>query len=186
MASPTGVDGGWVRVWDPAVRIFHWALVVAVAVAWVTHHGPAVLHDWTGYAALVFVAFRVLWGFAGSRYARFRQFIRPPSVALDYLRKMPSHREPRYLGHNPLGGLMVLALLAAVAATGMSGWLYTTDAYWGVEWVEELHEISADILVILIVVHIAGVIFTSRRQRENLATAMITGNKPAPSDGDVT
>lgn len=174
-----------ISVWDPLVRIFHWSLVVMVVVAWISHEGPAKLHDGTGYAALVLIAVRFLWGWIGTPYARFRQFVRSPSATLRYMRSLAGQHEPRYLGHNPLGGWMVIALLASVAGTGLSGWLFTTDAFWGVKWVEDAHEFFADMLVLLIALHIAGIIFTSRRHGENLAKAMINGKKPAPADDDV-
>jgi len=93
--------------------------------------------------------------------------------------------EPRYLGHNPLGGWMVMALLSMVAAAGLSGWLSVTDRFWGVAWVQELHEALANALFLLVGLHIAGVVFTSLRHRENLVRAMLTGRKRAPEPGDV-
>jgi cytochrome b len=93
--------------------------------------------------------------------------------------------EPRYLGHNPLGGWMVIALLAMAAAAGASGWLSVTDRFWGVKWVQELHEGLANALFTLAGLHVAGVVFTGRRQRDNLVLAMLTGRKPAPRPGDV-
>jgi len=171
-----------VKVWDALVRISHWTLVACVAAAWFTRQH---LHEWVGYAALSIVALRIVWGFIGSRYARFRQFIRSPSCTLAYARAVATHREPRYLGHNPLGGWMIAALLATVALAGGTGWLATSDRYWGVEWVEELHEACADALLILVALHLAGVVVSSVRHRENLVHAMLTGRKPAPRPGDV-
>ena len=179
---PVGGPAG--RVWDPLVRLGHWALVASVAAAWFTRHGGGVWHEWIGYAALAIVAFRILWGGMGSHYARFAQFIRAPSATITYARAVLTRTEPRYLGHNPLGGWMILALLAAVIAVGLSGWLYTTDTYWGVEWVERLHDTLADILLILVAVHVGGVIFASRRHRENLVAAMIHGRKRPAEPGE--
>jgi cytochrome b len=92
---------------------------------------------------------------------------------------------PRYLGHNPLGGWMVLALIAAVIVVGATGWLYTTDAYWGEAWLEDLHDASAKALLALVALHVAGVIATSLLHRENLVAAMIHGRKLPPRQTDV-
>jgi cytochrome b len=168
---------GEVRVWDLTVRLFHWSLVAAVTLAWLTDHGPAVLHDNAGYVALGLVAFRIVWGFVGTRHARFEQFLQGPGRTLRYAVILSSGHEERHLGHNPLGGWMIAALLACVAATGLTGWLYTTDEFWGVGWMEELHEGLAVTLLWLIALHVGGVIFTSLRQRENLVAAMWDGRK---------
>lgn len=168
-----------VRVWDPLVRLGHWTLAGAVAVAWLSHEGPARLHDGAGYLALAVVATRLLWGFVGPARARFVDFLRGPAATLAYARALLAGREPRFLGHNPLGGWMILALLSTVAATGLSGWLLTTDAFWGSEAVEELHEATANLLLLLIAGHVAGVLVTSWRHRESLVAAMITGRKRA-------
>ena len=169
-------------MWDAFVRVAHWTLVASVLTAWFARGEP---HEWLGYAALVVVAVRVAWGFVGTRYARFAQFVRPPAATLAYARSVASRREARYLGHNPLGGWMVVALLAAVALTGLSGWLAVTERFWGVAWVQDGHEVLANLLAGLAFVHVAGVVYTSLRHRENLARAMVTGSKPPPGPGDV-
>jgi cytochrome b len=178
-----------VRVWDPLVRVLHWTLVASILAAWITgemdREGAQRLHEWAGYAALAVVALRLPWGILGGRYARFRQFLRGPRATLAYARQVAGGGEPRYLGHNPLGGWMIVALLVAVAGAGMSGWLMVTDRFWGVEWVEEVHEALANTLFALIGLHVAGVAFTSLRHRENLVRAMFTGRKRAPGPGDV-
>ena len=171
-----------VKVWDAFVRIAHWTLVICVAAAWFTHEW---LHEWIGYAALALVALRLVWGWTGPRYARFSVFVRAPSRTLAYSRALLARREPRYLGHNPLGGWMIVALLAALVAAGATGWLSVTDRYWGVQWVQEFHELCADALLALAALHVAGVAVTSLRHRENLVRAMVTGTKAAPRPGDV-
>lgn len=172
--------GAVVRVWDPLVRVGHWLLVATVALAWLTREGGGARHEWLGYAALAIVAVRIVWGFTGPTHARFAQFVHPPAATLEYTRRVIGGSEPRYLGHNPLGGWMVLALLLTVALTGLSGWLYTTDRFWGVEWVERVHALLADLLLILVGAHVAGVLYTSLRHRENLVAAMLHGRKRAP------
>lgn len=186
MAEP---EAPTVRVWDPLVRIAHWTLVGGVLVAWITGEikgkPAAAVHDWAGYVVLGVVALRFLWGWVGPRYARFSQFVRPPAHTLAYAKTVAALSEPRYLGHNPLGGWMIVALLGIAALAAGSGWLCTTDRYWGVEWMEDLHAGFANALFALAGLHIAGVLYASRRHAENLVHAMLTGRKKAPQPGDV-
>ena len=178
-----------VRVWDPLLRIAHWSLVAAVLATWITAEikldAAKRAHEWVGYAALAVIALRLAWGWVGPRYARFGQFVSRPSATLSYARALLAHAEPRYLGHNPLGGWAVVALLALTAAAGLSGWLSVTDRFWGVEWMQELHEALANTLYAFVGLHLCGVVFTSWRHRENLVLAMLTGRKRAPLPGDV-
>jgi cytochrome b len=170
-----------IPVWDVLVRVLHWSLVLTVATAWLTRHSPGRWHEWLGYATLAIVAVRTVWGFAGSGYARFADFVRPAAVTVAYARDVFAGREARFIGHNPLGGWMVVALLSMVVLVGLTGWLYTTDRYWGVEWVEELHETLSNLLFLFVALHILGVVFTSVRHRENLPAAMLHGRKrPLP------
>jgi len=171
-----------IRVWDPVVRLGHWGLVILVALAWSTRHGGGLWHEWCGHAAGAIVALRLLWGWVGPPYARFAQFLRSPATTARYAMLVLARKEPRHLGHNPLGGWMVVLLLAAVALTVATGWLYTTDEFWGVPWVEALHGASSDAVLALATVHLAGVLITSVRHRENLVAAMIHGRKRAASE----
>jgi cytochrome b len=164
-------------VWDAAVRVLHWSLVLTVAAAWLTRHSPGRWHEWLGYATLAIVAARVAWGFIGARHAQFRDFVRSVPATAAYARAVFAGREPRYLGHNPLGGWMVLALLLLVTLVGTTGWLYTTDRYWGVAWVEELHSTLSDVLFGFVGLHLLGVAYTSVHHRENLPGAMLHGRK---------
>lgn len=165
-------------VWGLSIRLVHWGLAISVGVAWVTHHGPAWLHDASGYAALALACARVCTGILGPKKDRFDRFVTGFRSTLSYAAKIAAGREQRFLGHNPLGGWMILALLSVTAATGLTGWLFTTDAYWGVRWLAVLHSVLADILLLLIALHVAGVAFTSFRQGENLVLAMVHGRKP--------
>jgi cytochrome b len=174
-----------VRIWDPFVRIFHWSLVTSFAVAWLAGDDWKALHLWAGYAASALIAMRIVWGVIGTRYARFSQFVRSPLTVASYLRDVATGREARYLGHNPAGGAMIVALLVTLAGLCLSGWLLTTDAYFGSEFMEDLHEFLANVALALVGLHVAGVVLTSIRHRENLVRAMVTGAKRAPSAGDV-
>lgn len=178
-----------VKVWDRPVRLLHWTLVAAVLVsglstlAFFIDIGP--WHQPAGYVALAAVLLRTVWGFVGSRHARWSDFIRSPRAAWRYLQRVRRHREPRHLGHNPLGGWMVLALIACVLGLSLTGWMYTTDRYWGDETVETVHIALSWAMLAFSALHVAGVWFTSLRHAENLARAMITGRKPAARPGDI-
>jgi cytochrome b len=166
-----------IRIWDPLVRLFHWSLVISFFGAYLLGEDGGRLHQALGYAALGLVAFRSVWGLIGSRYARFSEFIPSPARLSGYVRDVLARKEARYLGHNPAGAVMIVALLLAVIGTGATGWLMTTDAYWQSEWVEEIHEALAGGTLALVGLHVAGVIFSSLRHRENLVRAMISGRK---------
>lgn len=166
-----------IAVWDVAVRVLHWSLVLTVASAWLTRHSPGRWHEWIGYGTLAIVAARVVWGFTGSRHARFGDFVRSAATTSAYARDVIAKREARYVGHNPLGGWMVVVLLTMVTLVGATGWLYTTDRFWGVAWVGELHETLSNALFLFVLLHILGVIYTSFHHRENLPGAMFHGRK---------
>ena len=177
--------GSTLPVWDRAVRVLHWALVAAVALAAISTVLFVGAHRPAGYAALALVLVRVLWGLVGRGHARFAQFVRGPVATLRYAHRWLQRREPRHLGHNPLGAWMVLALMACVSGLALTGWLYTTDAFWGSEAVEVAHRALAWTLLALVALHIGGVIFTSLRHRENLVAAMLDGRKRAPAETDI-
>jgi cytochrome b len=118
-----------------------------------------------------------MWGFIGPRHARFDDFVHSPGAVFAYLRDVLFLRARRYIGHNPAGGLMIVALLVMLAATCISGYMLTTDAYWGSKTMEEIHGALANATVVLIVLHILGVLVSSFEHRENLVKAMISGRK---------
>lgn len=175
-----------VKVWDPLLRVFHWGLVASFAVAWLSAEEWDDLHEYAGYAAAALIGFRLLWGLVGPKYARFRQFLRSPAAVSGYLGSMVRGKEARYLGHNPAGGLMVLALMLAMAGVAASGWMLTLDGFSDLDWVEETHEILANGMLVLVVIHIAGVLLAGFRHHENLVRAMFTGRKRAPQASDVS
>ena len=183
--TPDAAERPPLRVWDRAVRVLHWTLVASVALSALGLVALFGVHQPAGYVALAAVLLRVGWGFGRSRYARFAQFVRGPRASLRYAADVLHHREPRHLGHNPLGGWMALALMLVVAGLALTGWLYTTDAFWGDETVERVHRALAWTLLGLVAAHVAGVVFTSLRHRENLVAAMWSGMKRAPRDDDI-
>jgi cytochrome b len=166
-----------VKVWDLLVRLFHWSLVALFAVAYATGDEVEQVHIAAGYAIATLLALRIVWGFVGPGHARLRSFVRPPREVLAYLRDVLRFKAKRHLGHNPAGGVMIVALIAMLAATCVTGYMMTTDAYWGAEWVEETHELLANATVALIALHVLGVLVASFQHRESLVKAMVTGRK---------
>jgi cytochrome b len=180
-------------------------------VAWLSAEELDTVHEVAGYVVAALVAFRLVWGFIGSRYARFVQFLKGPRATLAYIGDMTRGKERRYLGHNPAGAAMIVALLVALAGTAFTGWLleepgrvamlpdmpqivapafadgdeYGDDGEGGGGFVEEAHEVLANLMLLLVALHVAGVVLASVRHRENLARAMVTGDKRAPEPGDI-
>lgn len=175
------------KVWDPVVRITHWLVATCVAVAWVSSidgigFGP---HENAGLIAGWLVVVRLIWGFCGSQHARLRSFMRGPAATWRHAVDMWRRREPRHIGHNPLGGWMAMTLWLCILAQAFSGWLYTTDEFWGEPWLNQFHVVMGWVVLALIPLHLGGVILASLRHRENLVRAMITGDKAAPGPDDV-
>ena len=166
-----------VRVWGVVVRLLHWSLVVTVVASWWTRYGFGRVHEWWGYAAAGVVTLRVLWGFIGPEHARFARFVKSPANTRAYFREVLKNQADRHIHHNPLGAWMVVALLVTVSAVCFSGWLYTTDRFWGLEWVENLHDGLTWCLILLLCGHLSGVLWGSLRDKENLVSAMIHGRK---------
>jgi cytochrome b len=182
-----------VKVWDPLVRLFHWALVAAFFTAYITEDDFLTLHTYAGYSVVGLVLLRIIWGFIGTRYARFGSFVTRPRVAWQYLKNTLSRRAKRYVGHNPAGGAMIVLLLVSLLITTFSGiaaygavesagplgnWLGTAGEFWE-DTFKEVHEFFANFTVLLVAMHVIGVIVASLLHRENLVRAMYTGYKPA-------
>jgi len=176
---------GQVRVWDVLVRVLHLAFIAGVTAAWFTRHSAGRWHEWIGYAVLVALCMRLIWGVAGPVSARFVGFVRNPQSTLLYLRQLLRGQAPRYVGHNPLGGWMIVWLLTLLAVISLSGWLSTTDRYWGVAWVMNLHLWATWALLASIPIHIAGAVHASRKFRENLIASMLHGRKRGARGTDV-
>jgi cytochrome b len=174
-------------VWDLFVRVFHWSLVVGFTTAYLTEE-PLTVHVWAGYVVGALVVARTVWGLIGPRYARFSDFIYRPATTLRYVRELILLRSPRYLGHSPGGGAMVVLLLVFLAATVLTGLLvYGGEQQAGPlagmlskdtgEAIEEVHGVLANITLALVFAHIAAVALASFVHRENLVGALITGYK---------
>jgi cytochrome b len=192
MTSNPELSGNEVVVWDPLVRVFHWSLVASFTVAYLSGEGDVLsLHVWSGYGVGGLILFRLLWGMVGPRHARFADFVFAPAVVLAYTRDLLRGTAQRTLGHNPLGGAMVIALLTLLALSVLTG-----IAYYGAhdaagplagllrgtsrgagKALKELHEIISNLCVLLVALHIGGVLVSSLLHRENLVRAMITGRK---------
>ncbi|MBL8471120.1 MAG: cytochrome b/b6 domain-containing protein [Rhodocyclaceae bacterium] len=174
-----------ILVWDYPQRLGHWLLAGSFAIAYVSGEAEAwqAVHVAAGACFAALLAFRLVWGVAGSRYARFAEFVRPPRVAVDYLRALAQGHPPHSTGHNPAGAYAILALLGfgvLLVAAGFAAW-----QEWGGRALShafgEVHEGIAGVLLAVVAVHVAGVITGSILHRENLVTAMFTGRKCGPS-----
>ena len=167
------------RVWDPLVRLFHWSLVAGFTTAYVTADEIQRIHELAGYTIAGLLVLRILWGFVGTPHARFSDFVRPPGEVASFLLDSLRLKARRFIGHNPAGGAMVLALIATLGGACVTGYMMTTDAFWGIGWVEDLHEVLANGTLALVFLHLAGVLLASFEHRENLVRAMVTGRKRA-------
>jgi len=165
------------RVWDPLVRVFHWSLVACVLLNLFVVDDGEDLHQWLGYAAAALVGVRVVWGFIGPRHARFADFFPTPRRVANHVRALLGGEPEHHWGHNPLGALMVLGLLAMVLSLGLTGWMQTLDAFWGAEWLQDLHEGLGEWLLPMVGLHAAAAIVMGRIERTRLVKAMVTGVK---------
>lgn len=202
---------GTVKVWDLVVRVGHWLLLAAVATALITRGEPETIHQFAGYVIVGWIVVRLFWGIAGPPSARFESFLTAPGRAVGYLVDLVRGRAKRHVGHSPAGGWMVVALMVALSGSALTGLamenrvpppallapvLGAGDAYEAEEafevgeggergespW-EEVHEAFANLVLLLVILHVAGVALASMAHRENLAQAMVTGRKRAP-DGE--
>jgi cytochrome b len=165
-------------VWSLGVRLLHWTLALSMIGSFATHESGGAWHENLGYVALAAAILRVVLGFWASGYWRFSQFVKGFQATWLYATDVINQRELRYLGHNPLGAWMVVALLTDA--------ILTTDRFWGVHWLEELHGVLGKALLPLLFLHIFGVIFTSYRHKENLLASMLHGRKPRAGLDDVS
>jgi len=179
-------------IWDLPTRLFHWALASSFTFAWLTSDGDRwrSIHVFLGYLILGLVVFRLVWGFVGSHFSRFASFWFGPGEALAYLKQVATRMAPRHVGHNPTGSLAIYTLLAMALVVGLTGiltlggdeqqgiaagWLSFSQ----VEWLKELHEMGANLMLVVVFGHITGVVVESVLHHENLARSMVTGFKMA-------
>lgn len=173
-----------ILVWDAPVRVFHWLLVLSFAGAYLTAESERwrLVHVSLGYTLGGLVAFRILWGLIGTRYARFASFVRGPAAVTRYVRAMLSGKPEHHIGHNPAGAVAIVLLLLSSMAIVASGWAIYNDV--GGHLVEELHEGASNFMLIVVGVHVAGVLVAGWLHRENLVRSMVTGKKDgAPPQG---
>lgn len=166
-----------ILVWDWPVRLGHWLMVGGFIVAWLTSESETwrLVHAFSGSVVIAVALFRLPWGFIGSRYARFVDFVRGPGSVVDYLRSLIRLEPDHHTGHNPAGGWAIVLLLGLGIATGLVGWAMYNEL--GGEWLEDLHEGLAATMLTVVFIHVAGVISGSLLHGENLVRAMITGHK---------
>jgi cytochrome b len=166
-----------ILVWDLPTRLFHWLLAASFAGAWLTAESERLrdIHVLLGYTFAGLIVFRLIWGLAGSRYARFSSFVAGPRSVFAYLRSLFSRAPQHHIGHNPAGGWAILAMLGLGIVTAVTGYLTFNDL--GGHALEEAHEIAASAMLALVVVHVLGVLVSSLVHRENLVGAMVTGYK---------
>lgn len=173
-ASALSAPGARIKVWDLPLRLFHWLLVMTIAVAFLSSEEDSPIAHWhlvAGWIAGLLLVFRLVWGFVGGEHSRFADFARPRRLGEHISRLLRGRAEPD-LGHNPLGAVAVLAILSLLAVTVWSG-------AFGGEGAEDIHEIAAWALLGLVGLHIIAVVTMSILQRENLVRAMVSGTKPA-------
>jgi cytochrome b len=173
-----------IPVWDFFVRLTHWTVAVLVLADISILDPDWAVHRWAGYVVLGLVVLRLAWGLIGTRHARFSAF--PPSLkaARAHLAGLLRGRIETHLSHNPLGALMAYNMWASLIAVTITGIMLTTDRFWGIGWVADLHEVIANWVLISVGLHVAGVVFETRRSNVNLVRAMITGKKEIPGPGE--
>ena len=180
-----------IKIWDLPLRIFHWTLVSCFLIAYITEDDFMTVHSYAGYTIIALLLFRLIWGFIGSKHARFTDFVCSPATVIAYLKDVMSNKATRYMGHNPAGGAMVIALLVSLLLTTVTGLAaFATEEGLGplvglmdstpnfiFDAAEDVHEFFANFTVVLIAFHIAGVVITGFAHKENLVRAMFTGYK---------
>ena len=186
-------DINQIKVWDLSVRVFHWSLASAFFIAYLTEDDFLDLHVFAGYTIAGLIVYRLFWGLIGTRHARFSDFVRPPREVFAYLKDMATFHPKRYIGHNPAGGAMVVALLVSLLITVLTGLsvygakemagpladLFANAPNFVGNVVEELHEFFANFTLFLVGFHVVGVILAGLQHGENLVRSMLNGKKKA-------
>lgn len=169
-----------IKVWDPVVRLFHWSLVIGFTLDAVILDEDSRLHEQVGYVVLALIGARIIWGLIGTKFARFSSFKPSLHASIEQLGDIANQRSKPHVGHSPLGALMIYNLLISIALIGITGWMMTTNMFWGSDGVEDIHEGLVVWAGASVGVHIAAVIFEGRRSHVNLVKAMVTGQKTLP------
>jgi cytochrome b len=166
-----------ILVWDMPVRVFHWLLVICFAGAWLSSESErwAMIHYAFGYTACLLVLIRLVWGLIGTRYARFSQFLKSPKAVLEHFIAMLRGHPHHDVGHNPAGGLVMFALMLLILLIGLTGYLSVKEFL--ANFVSEAHEVVANLVLGLVIVHIMAAIGMSLIERQNLVRSMVTGKK---------
>lgn len=173
-----------ILVWDAPTRLFHWLMVLSFAGAYITSEGERwrLVHVTLGYTMGGLLAFRIVWGLVGTRYARFSNFVRGPQAVMAYLRSLHDRSPQHFIGHNPAGAVAIVLLIVTGTVIVASGWATYNEV--GGEWLSELHELAGNAMLLIVGAHIAGVAIATYLHRENLARSMVTGTKIGiPSQG---
>lgn len=166
-----------ILIWDLPTRVFHWCLVLCFAGAILTQDSEKyrLFHVTFGYTMMGLVVFRLLWGLIGTRYSRFSSFVFGFSSIKGYLFSLLKNRPLHYLGHNPLGSLAIYLILTVILGISATGYCIFNDL--GANWLSEAHEIFANVLIAVVVIHVLGVVISGYLHQENLVRSMITGFK---------
>jgi cytochrome b len=183
-----------IKVWDLPLRVFHWLLVAGFFVAYLTEDDLLTVHVWAGYLVAGLLLFRLVWGFVGTEYYRFSNFLCSPTQALAYVKGLFELKTKRYIGHNPAGAAMIVLLLVSLILTVLTGFaVYGADQAAGPLasigssneklW-EETHEFFANFTLLLVAFHVLGIAIESYIHRENLARAMVSGYKKITTDSE--
>ena len=190
-------------VWDIPTRLFHWILVILLIISYVTGNigGNAMqYHEWSGFTILALLLFRLVWGFVGSRESRFMTFVRSPAAVVRYATTLLRSDSTRYLGHNPLGGWSIIAMLFTLlvqVGTGLfanddivtEGPLFIWVSKSTSDWLTRVHKLNQKVVIALVFTHVLAVLFYFCYKRDNLVKPMITGVKlwsgsePLPATG---
>jgi cytochrome b len=175
--SATGRVGQAIMVWDMPVRVFHWLLVICFAGAWLSSESErwALIHYAFGYTACLLVLIRLVWGLIGTRYARFSQFLKSPKAVIDHFMAMLRGHPHHDVGHNPAGGLVMFALMLLILLIGLTGYLSVKE-FLG-DFTSEAHEVVANVVLGLVIIHIIAAIGMSLIEKQNLVRSMVNGKK---------
>ncbi len=167
-----------VTLWDPLVRLFHASFAATFLVNYFATEAGGSIHQWLGYSAIGLLMIRMVWGFIGPRPARWRHFWPTRERLKFHFQQLRQGKPHRHLGHSPLGALVMITMMLIMVGLGVTGYMMEeTDIFWGVKWVEQLHGLLANSLMMLVIIHISAAIYESVKLKDNLPASMITGKR---------